>query len=137
MIFKASQCLTRGHRSSHVEVCEEHIQATHDSKDVGEGTMSPFMSMLAEPIPLSFDVVARPVVLMPRNITLWCPGCGAPIDRHQPNEDDPTQLLGTCSHCSRWFLLIEIEDVNSLTLVVDLPSADKILETVKASSETS
>jgi len=95
--------------------------------------MSPFKTMLAGPIPLSFDVVARPVVLAPESKTLWCPECQAPIDRHQPDENQPTMLLGTCLQCSKWFLLIEIEDVSRLTLLVELPSADRIRETVEAS----
>jgi len=94
--------------------------------------MSPFKTVLAEPIPLSFDVVARPVELVPNNRTLWCPGCGEPIDRHQPDENEPTQLLGICSQCSKWFLLIEIEDVCSITMLIELPSAERIIETVEA-----
>jgi hypothetical protein len=95
--------------------------------------MSPFKTMVAGSIPLSFDVVARPVVLPPESKTLWCPECQAPMDRHQPDENQPTLLLGTCLLCSKWFLLIEIEDVSGLTLLVELPSADRIREIVEAS----
>jgi len=95
--------------------------------------MSPFKTVLAGPIPLSFDVVARPVVLTPDSKTLWCPECQAPIDRHQPDENQPTLLLGTCLLCSKWFLLIEIEDMCGRTLLVELPSADRIREIVEAS----
>ncbi len=95
--------------------------------------MPPFKTMLAGPIPLSFDVVARPVVLTPGSKTLWCPECQALIDRHQPDENQPELLLGTCLLCSRWFLLIEIEDVCGLTLVLELPSAERIREIVEVS----
>ncbi len=95
--------------------------------------MSPFKTMLAGPIPLSFDLVARPVVLAPGCTTLCCPECQASIDRHQPDDSQPSLLLGTCLLCSRWFLLIEIEDVWGLTLLVELPSADRIRAIVEAS----
>ncbi len=95
--------------------------------------MSPVKTMLAGPIPLSIDLVARPVVLAPGSKTLWCPECQTRIDRHQPDENQPGLLLGTCLLCSRWYLLIEIEDVCGLALVVELPSADRIREIVEVS----
>jgi hypothetical protein len=93
--------------------------------------MSPFRTMLAGPIPLSFDVVALRVLVAPESTTLWCPECQAPLDRHQPDENQPDQLLGTCLLCSKWFLLIEIEDECRFTLVVELPTADRIREVVQ------
>jgi hypothetical protein len=93
--------------------------------------MSPFKTMLAGPIPLSFDVVARPVVKSPESTTFWCPECQTPIERHQPDESQPNELLGTCSLCSKWFLLIEIEDECRLALMVELPSAERIREIVE------
>ena len=90
--------------------------------------MSPFRTTLVGPIPLSFDVVARPAVFTPESGAHGCPECQAPIDLHQPEESQPTRLLGTCSECSRWFLLIEMEDSCSRTFLVELPCADKIRE---------
>jgi hypothetical protein len=94
--------------------------------------MSPFETMFAGPIPLTFEVVVHPVLTAPDYETLWCPECMAPIDRHQPDENQPTQLLGSCSLCSKWFLLIELEGLRTLTLQVELPSADRIRELVEA-----
>jgi len=94
--------------------------------------MSPFKTMVAGPIALSFDVVARPVMFMPERKPLWCPECQVPIDLHQPDENQPSLLLGTCLLCSKWFLLIEIEEMCGRTLLVELPTADRIREIVEA-----
>ena len=58
--------------------------------------------------------------------SLHCPDCQIPLDLHQPDEDQPTQLLGTCGGCSKWFLLVEIEPNWNETLLFALPCADNI-----------
>ncbi len=95
--------------------------------------MSPFRTRLSGPIPIRFDVVARPVMWVPDGSALGCPECHAPIDLHQPDENQPNNLLGTCLECSRWFLVIEIQEASRRTLIVDLPCADKIREVFAAS----
>jgi hypothetical protein len=95
--------------------------------------MSPFRTMLAARIPLSFDVVARPVLLSLESEALECPDCQAPIDLHQPDESQPTVLLGTCLMCSKWFILIEIDDASRIHLMVELPTAECIREILEAS----
>jgi len=92
--------------------------------------MSPLKTVLTGPIPLSFDVVARRVALVPGSKTIACPECQEPLDRHQPDENQPTLLLGICLVCSKWFLLIEIEGMCGLSLQVELPAADRIREIV-------
>jgi hypothetical protein len=34
-----------------------------------------------------------------------CPNCGVPLAIHQPEEQSPDRLLGTCEDCHSWFLL--------------------------------
>jgi hypothetical protein len=34
-----------------------------------------------------------------------CPACGAALVFHQPDEEAPERLLGTCVGCKGWFLL--------------------------------
>jgi hypothetical protein len=94
--------------------------------------MSPFETKVAGAIPISFDAVARHVVLLPDSGALGCAECHAPIDLHQPDQNQPATLLGTCLECSRWFLVLEMEDACRRTLLVELPSADKIREAVEA-----
>jgi hypothetical protein len=34
-----------------------------------------------------------------------CLNCGAPLDLHQPEAEEPRRFVGTCDHCGRWYLL--------------------------------
>jgi uncharacterized protein YbaR (Trm112 family) len=34
-----------------------------------------------------------------------CPGCGDSLTVHQPDENLPDRLLGTCPDCRTWFLI--------------------------------
>jgi hypothetical protein len=95
--------------------------------------MASIQIRLAGSIPMSFDVVAHPVVLVSASTALVCPECLSPLVLHQPDEDQPDKLLGTCFVCFRWFLLIEIEDTCSRTLLVELPCADRIRSMVELS----
>ena len=36
---------------------------------------------------------------------MLCARCQEVLDRHQPDEEQPDRLLGTCPHCSSWFLI--------------------------------
>ncbi len=36
---------------------------------------------------------------------ILCARCQAPLVRHQPDENEPNRLLGTCDDCGSWFLL--------------------------------
>lgn len=96
--------------------------------------MSPFGTGLAGPIPLNFDVVARSVVLSLESGALNCPECEAPIDLHQPDENQPATLLGTCFECSRWYLVIEVDDAYGRTVLVELPGAERIREIVEGAA---
>jgi hypothetical protein len=48
---------------------------------------------------------------------LTCPSCREALELHQPEEDSPDRLIGTCSHCQTRALL-EIEDGGRITLSV-------------------
>jgi hypothetical protein len=96
--------------------------------------MSSFRTRLAGPIALSFDVVAHPVIYTQESEPLECPECQGPLDLHQPDENQPTKLVGTCFVCSKWFLVIDIENVCMHTLLVELPCAERIREHFEASN---
>jgi hypothetical protein len=34
-----------------------------------------------------------------------CTRCHEPLDRHQPDQDQPGRQLGTCPGCGAWFLI--------------------------------
>ena len=56
--------------------------------------------------------------------SLCCPACQVPLNLHQPDEEQPSQLLGTCDCCSRWFFLVESELDWEGMLLFELPSAE-------------
>jgi len=85
------------------------------------------------PSPLTFELVARPVTMKPSAHSLCCPDCQIPLDLHQPDEDEPAQLLGTCDGCSKWFFLLETEPDWSGTLLFELPCVETIRAMVAAS----
>ncbi|GAC1447453.1 MAG: hypothetical protein NVSMB9_29620 [Isosphaeraceae bacterium] len=50
-----------------------------------------------------------------------CACCQCPLDRHQPDAEQPDRQLGTCGDCGTWFLIdsetgvmYSIPDVRSL-----------------------
>jgi hypothetical protein len=94
--------------------------------------MSPFGRKLAGPVRMNFDLVARAVLVGGEESGLCCPDCEAPMDLHQPDENEPTKLLGACLDCSKWFLVIEAEDPDGRTMLVELPCADRIREAAGA-----
>jgi hypothetical protein len=50
-----------------------------------------------------------------------CPGCQSPLRLHQPDEQWPERLLGTCSQCHAWFLIDAAAEV-----MVRLPHEDDL-----------
>jgi hypothetical protein len=34
-----------------------------------------------------------------------CANCQTPLDRHQPDIEQPDRLLGTCCECRCWYLI--------------------------------
>jgi hypothetical protein len=57
---------------------------------------------------------------------LCCPGCLLPLNLIQPDENEPTRLLGTCDFCSKWAFLVELEPEWRKALLVELPDSDSI-----------
>lgn len=40
-----------------------------------------------------------------------CARCHRVLERHQPDEEQPDRLLGTCAGCGAWFLLDLVNSV--------------------------
>jgi hypothetical protein len=81
---------------------------------------------IAGSTPMTFQLVARSVSSSAWSNSLCCPECEVSLNLHQPDEDQPSQLLGTCDCCSRWFFLVENELDCEDMLVFELPTAEEI-----------
>jgi hypothetical protein len=77
-------------------------------------------------IPLNFELVAHALSASSWTNSLCCTTCRVPLNLHQPDEEKPSQLLGTCDCCSRWFFLVESELDWEGMLLFELPSAESI-----------
>jgi hypothetical protein len=91
------------------------VQETERSK------VQPSQARFSVPIKVTFELNARVFRIDNSEASPGCPDCGKSLSLHQPDENVPTQLLGTCEFCSRWFLLIDLENAWSELLVFDLP----------------
>jgi hypothetical protein len=76
--------------------------------------------------PGTFELVARGTAMNDGITSLCCPDCQVALDLHQPDPDDPTQLLGSCGCCSKWFFAVELDSEWNETLLLELPSAETI-----------
>jgi hypothetical protein len=57
--------------------------------------------------------------------TPYCRDCKQPLNVHQPDEERPSHLLGTCDGCGSWYL-IEIRQDQSKAYLHDLPNVSAI-----------
>ena len=55
-----------------------------------------------------------------------CPLCEQVLNLHQPDESLPSQLLGTCNSCLRWYFLFCIGEESNRFLMLDLPDKSTI-----------
>jgi hypothetical protein len=127
MIFKARCSLTKEHRSSHALKCMMQAkQFLDDEENNKEGTMQSSRSKFPGPRPISFDLMTHAVSMSREVSSLCCPECEVPLDLHQPDDNEPTQLLGVCGSCNKWYFLVEIESDWNGALLFELPSARAI-----------
>ena len=101
-------------------------QFLDDEANDKEGPMQPSRSKFFGPIPISFDLMTHAVSMSPEVSSLCCPECEVPLDLHQPDDNEPTQLLGICGSCNKWYFLVEIEFDWNGALLFELPSAGAI-----------
>src|SRR5262249_5985205 len=109
MIIKAVGRLTRERRGSEGVMWTMHIRKSLDVAITKEGTMPSFKPARSAPRSLTFELVARPLLMSSEESSLLCPACGDALDLHQPDENRPTHLVGICEFCSKWFFLVEID----------------------------
>jgi hypothetical protein len=126
MIFKATKRLTRKTKGSLAVMCRKLILKSLDAEESREVVVRPSHTVLSKPSAMTFELVARPVPMDPGASSLCCPECQIPLDLHQPDEDRPSQLIGTCEWCSKWYFLVEIDPDWNGSLLFELPCVEDI-----------
>jgi len=107
-------------------LCCLFVDAFFDAEEHTEEAVKPSHIEISQTFPLSFESVARAVSTQSRADSLCCTACQIPLNLSQPDEEQPSQLLGTCEGCSRWFFLVESELDWEGMLLFELPSAETI-----------
>jgi hypothetical protein len=104
------------------------MQATQilEEEDDKEAAMRASRATFSGPIPISFEMMTHAVSMSSEVCSLCCPECEIPLDLHQPDDNEPTQLLGICAPCGKWYFLVEIESGWNGALLFELPSAGAI-----------
>jgi hypothetical protein len=77
---------------------------------------------LHPPLPHEMTVTCQVTPLTIRDGELepaLCRDCQARLNTHQPDEDRPEHLLGTCPECGKWYL-IEFSKSGSDAFLIDL-----------------
>jgi hypothetical protein len=97
-----------------------------DAEEGREEAMKPSHLEVSQSIPLTFELVAQAVSASSWTNSLCCTSCRVPLNLHQPDEERPSQLLGTCDACSRWFFVVESEMDWEGMLLFELPTAETI-----------
>jgi hypothetical protein len=57
-----------------------------------------------------------------------CPHCRHSLNLHQPDENAPALLLGTCDNCSQWYFIVASDDIDAAVIIVELPSEASVRE---------
>jgi hypothetical protein len=84
-----------------------------------------------------FELNAQLIDFGPSGVVPCCPSCEQELSLHQPDENVPSQLLGTCDYCSAWYSLIELNDDGSEVFMVELPGrsiAEEVSEKLRSAS---
>jgi hypothetical protein len=137
-IIKALIRLTRDKPEPFLErMCRQPISHILDAEESREVSMKPSQTVLSKSSALTIEVVARPVPADTGTGSLCCPGCHIPLDLHQPDEELPSQLLGTCEWCLKWFFLVEIDADWNGSFLFELPGADDIRALMAAPASAS
>lgn len=80
----------------------------------------------ASATPSMLPLVVRTIEVGRGSRSLSCPDCHTPLNLMQPDEEEPTRLLGTCETCSKWAFLVELEPDWQRVLLIELPDGEAI-----------
>jgi hypothetical protein len=109
------------------------LQALYDAEVSKEVAVQSSRPALSGPLPLTVRFVVQTVTLGLGPRSLWCPDCQIPLNLLQPDENEPSRLLGTCESCSKWVFLVELEPDWSKALIIELPDGDSIRKELESS----
>src|SRR5262245_3983325 len=99
----------------------------HDAEVIKEAVVpSPKPVPLAPSMSTTLPFVVRTIAPGRGSRSLLCPGCCMPLNLIQPDENEPTRLLGTCEDCAQWAFLVELEPEWRKALLVELPDDESI-----------
>jgi hypothetical protein len=70
--------------------------------------------------------VARTITPGRGSVALLCPSCELPLNLIQPDENEPSRLLGTCEVCESWAFLVELEPDWRKVLLIELPDDESL-----------
>jgi hypothetical protein len=80
-------------------------------------------------LPVTLSVA--PVLPCPEDATwVCCLNCGAPLELHQPEAEEPRRFVGTCDQCGRWYLLDWVP-LSGEGLMVMLPTHEQLQTAIK------
>jgi hypothetical protein len=99
-------------------------------------------------VPISMPGLSRRLLMTPGFVawtfsldngirSLCCPDCEVALNLLQPEEEDPSRLLGTCGICSKWFVLMELQPDWKNAVLVEIPTTEilcPMLEGLETSS---
>ncbi len=80
------------------------------------------------PTSATIGFVVRTITVSPGTTLLCCPDCQIPLNLLQPDENDPSRLLGTCERCSKWAFLVELEPDWRKSILVELPGGEAVYQ---------
>jgi hypothetical protein len=84
--------------------------------------------MSIHPLPRTVEaqVVAIHVELDPAHPEIGpCPQCDLSLELHQPDFENPSRLLGICSHCRAWYI-IDVDPDGQAALAVFIPEIETL-----------
>jgi hypothetical protein len=80
---------------------------------------------------LTVSLPVAPVLPCPEDATwVCCLNCGAPLEIHQPDADEPQRFVGTCGGCGLWYLLDWVPRSGE-GLMLMLPTHEELQATFK------
>ena len=84
--------------------------------------------LFTNPISISWNVESL-AISADGFVSARCQKCETELEIHQPQENDPQELLGTCTHCGCWHL-IQVAPDGTEALLFNIPGIDFVRETL-------
>jgi hypothetical protein len=108
-----------------------------DAEVLKEVAVRSSRSVVSAPSPSTLPFVVRTLALERGARSLCCPDCHLPLNLIQPDEEEPTRLLGTCENCEKWAFLVELEPDWKTVLLIEVPDADALREALSSDKKPS